>query len=137
MEILRGFLHKTAKGQENFPAAYFDELLTLDLYLRENAKSRPAWAGDQEQEKEAAIHFYRREEAQRCYLKESGQKYSWKQLLRMTHLEHFHTLRKDGAFYGYAPKGDLHLLFSYEERDPLTGDAWTAEVMLEDPDKRG
>lgn len=132
MEILRGFLHGETKKQDIFPTEYFDELLTLDLYLRENAKSRPAWAGDQEQEKEAAIRFYQREEEERCYLKENGQKYTWKQLLRMTHLEHFHTLKKDGAFYGYAPEGDLHLLFSYGERDPLTGDAWTAEVMWED-----
>lgn len=130
MEILRGFLHKEAEKQGTLPAEYFDELLTLDLYLRENAKSRPSWAGDQEQEKEAAIRFYQREEAEHRYLKERGQNYSWKQLLRMTHLEHFHTLKKDGAFYGYAPEGDLHLLFSYEERDPLTGDARTAEIAL-------
>ena len=132
MEILRGFLHKQVEKQDIFPAEYFDELLTLDLYLRENAKSRPAWAGDQEKEKEAAIRFYQSEEEERRYLKENGQKYTWKQLLRMTHLEHFHTLKKDGAFYGYVPEGDLHLLFSYGERDPLTGDAWTAEVMWED-----
>lgn len=132
MEILRGFLHGEAEKRGTLPVEYFDELLTLDLYLRENAKSRPAWAGDQEQEKEAVIRFYQKEEEERCYLKERGQNYTWKQLLRMTHLEHFRTLRKDGAFYGYAPEGDLHLLFSYEQRDPLTGDAWTAEVMWED-----
>lgn len=131
MEILRGFLHREAKRQGDFLSKYFDELLTLDLYLRENAKSRPVWAEDQEQEKEAVIRFYQREEEEHRYLKKSGQSYTWKQLLRMTHLEHFHMLRRDGAFYGYAVDADLYLLFSYGERDPLTGDAWTAEVTVD------
>lgn len=128
MEILRGFLHREAKKQNTLPEKYFDELLTLDLYLRENAKSRPAWSGDQEPEKEMAIGFYQREEEAPCYLKAMAQTHSWKQMLRMTHLEHFHTLAREGEFFGYAPQTQLYLLFSYEQRDPLTGDAQTVEI---------
>ena len=128
IEILRGFLHREAKKQNTLPEKYFDELLTLDLYLRENAKSRPAWSGDQEPEKEMAIGFYQREEEAPRYLKAMAQTHSWKQMLRMTHLEHFHTLARDGEFFGYAPQTQLYLLFSYEERDPLTGDAEIVEI---------
>ena len=70
-----------------------------------------------------AIGFYQREEEAPHYLKPMAQTHSWKQLLRMTHLEHFHTLAREGEFFGYAPQAQLYLLFSYEERDPLTGDA--------------
>ena len=128
MEILRGFLHREVKKQNTLPVEYFDELLTLDLYLRENAKSRPAWSGDQEPEKEMAIGFYQREEEAPCYLKAMAQTHSWKQMLRMTHLEHFHTLAREGEFFGYAPQTQLYLLFSYEQRDPLTGDAEIVEI---------
>lgn len=128
IEILRGFLHREVQKQNVFPEKYFDELLTLDLYLRENAKSRPAWSGDQEPEKEMAIGFYQREEEAPRYLKTMAQTHSWKQMLRMTHLEHFHTLAREGEFFGYAPQTQLYLLFSYEERDPLTGDARIVEI---------
>lgn len=128
IEILRGFLHREVKKQNTLPEKYFDELLTLDLYLRENAKSRPAWSGDQEPEKEMAIGFYQREEEAPRYLKAMAQTHSWKQMLRMTHLEHFHTLARDGEFFGYAPQTQLYLLFSYEQRDPLTGDAEIVEI---------
>lgn len=47
-----------------------NELLTLDLYLRENAKSRPDWAPDQNEEKDAVIEFYKKEEAAHHYLPE-------------------------------------------------------------------
>lgn len=110
---------------------FVDELLTLDLYLRENAKSRPAWAANQEAVKPAVIAFYQEEENAHRYLTGEMAERSWKQLLRMTHLEVFHTLRRDGDFYEYADEEqELWLLFSYERRDPLTGDAATFEVQV-------
>ena len=36
--------------------------------------------------------------------------------------------RREGEFFGYAPQAQLYLLFSYEERDPLTGDAEIVEI---------
>ena len=67
--------------------------------------------------------FYRREEEEHRYLK-NYEGYSWKQLGKMTHLEHF--TMKDGK------PGEHWVLFDYRERDPLTKDArtWDVEIPL-------
>ena len=105
----------------------FDELLTYDLYLRENAKSRPQWAEDQTSHfyKEAAVRFYRREEQTRAYLP-AYEGMSWKQLMRMTHLERFSHHPENRA------AGEQWLLFDYARRNPLTGDAAVYEVKPQD-----
>ena len=46
------------------------------------------WAGDQGAYREQAAAFYRQEEQTRAYLPEYRE-YTWKQLMRMTHLEYF------------------------------------------------
>ncbi len=110
-EILREFLLGRCEETDR---NYFEELLLLDLYLRENAKSRPSWAPDQTEIKEQAVQFYQEEEQQRQLLPELSQM-SWKQLMRMTHIERFNAVRMPGA--GTAA------VFDYSRRDPLTGDA--------------
>ncbi|MDO4322775.1 MAG: B12-binding domain-containing radical SAM protein [Lachnospiraceae bacterium] len=103
---------------------YFDELLTLDIYLRENAKSRPVWAEDAGAYRDRVIQFYQQEEQTHRYLPAYGQM-NWKQMMRMTHLEHFTC--------GVAGKGagkEVWLLFDYEKRDPLTKDAAVCEVEM-------
>ena len=114
------------RGRSEEPAdpACFDELLTLDLYLRENAKSRPDWAPDQNEEKDAVIEFYKKEEAAHHYLPELEDR-SWKQLMRMTHLEVF-PADPQGT------EGETVLLFDYSRRDPLTGNA---EILRIDMDE--
>ena len=123
--------------------ACFDELLTLDLYLRENAKSRPDWATDQNEKKDAVITFYKKEEATHQYLPGLADR-NWKQLMRMTHLEYFQHCRleevspkvqvapvqescKMPQASGTTETGGSDIgqwvLFCYEERDVLTGDA--------------
>lgn len=89
-EFLRAFVRSVVAERSSVAPVlhYFDELLTLDLYLRENAKSRPVWAGDQGAYREQAAAFYRQEEQTRAYLPEYRE-YTWKQLMRMTHLEYF------------------------------------------------
>ena len=95
----------------------FDELLVLDFYLRENGKSRPVWAENLGKYHDEIIQFYQREEERHRYLQGySG--YTWKQTMRMTHLEHvFYDLLGDGS------KKEKWLLFDYGKRDPLTNDA--------------
>ena len=161
LEILRRFLHavdeRTEAGMPRFrgrseePAdpVCFDELLTLDLYLRENAKSRPDWAPDQNEEKDAVIEFYKKEEAAHHYLPELADR-SWKQLMRMTHLEYFEHCRlakvspevqaepvkqscgtepmtgmenRSGSDSSRTKRDGQWVLFCYEKRDVLTGDA--------------
>ena len=66
----------------------YRELAVYDMYLRENAKSRPAFASDQRSYYDRIAGFYREEEENRAYLPDYGE-YQAKQLQRMTHLEIF------------------------------------------------
>ena len=117
--------------------AVYRELLTYDLYLRENVKSRPDFAKDLTPYKDAMREFYRREEEERAYLPEY-EAYDSKQLARMTHLEPFaypvwempvrNCEGKLGQSVGEGVnprKKPVFVLFDYEKRNPLTGDART------------
>jgi hypothetical protein len=95
--------------------AHYDRLLLCDLYLRENAKSRPSWANDQTPWKERIITFYQEEERTGTYLPEYAGR-TWKQMMKMTHLERM--------------EGDQWLLFDYEKRDPLTYAAHVQQIQL-------
>ena len=108
----------------------YRELLTYDLYLRENAKSRPGFAPDISAWKEAARSFYREEEQKRRYLPDY-EGFDSRQLARMTHLEPFaypvwdiDRMAEGYAAYG-AGEGPKHtfVLFDYRRRDPLTWEA--------------
>lgn len=91
----------------------YKQLLTLDFYLRENAKSRPLFAGDERISKEEFRLFYDREDEERCYL-ENYENMEKRQLRKMTHIERF----------SYDVLGDMKeeecvLLFDYQNRNPL------------------
>lgn len=89
----------------------YRELLTYDMYLRENLKSRPAFAAEiTEEEKQDIRRFYQTEEQEHRYLPAYGE-YDWKQLSRMTHMEPF---RYPEPHY---------VLFDYQERNPLNYEA--------------
>lgn len=107
-------------GRQERIEKYYDELLTLDLYLRENAKSRPAWAADLAEYQKAVVLFYQQEEQERRYLQAGYEGMNWKQMMRMTHLECF-TDEADEPVWK---------LFDYQKRDPLTGDASVYAVEL-------
>ncbi len=89
----------------------FRDLLTFDYYLRENAKSRPEFAGEYKVSKEYLRDFYQREEKNHEYLPDY-ENYDKNQLRRMTHLEYFETK-------------DCYVLFDYENRNPLNQEAKT------------
>lgn len=109
----------------------FIELLTFDLYLRENLKSRPDFAPENTIEKEKLRLFFEREAQNPQYLKHyEGCKSV--QLLRMTHIERFsypvwHENPLDCAVRQNAP---VYLLFDYKNRNALTHDAAFFEIML-------
>ena len=120
--------------------AVYRELLTYDLYLRENVKSRPEFAKDLAPYKEVMRDFYRKEEEERAYLPEYGA-YDSKQLARMTHLEPFFypvwempmgSMRgKRGEDVGkdLNPANEpVFVLFDYVKRSPLTGDARNFQI---------
>lgn len=111
-EILLGFAGK------HFPekAGKYRELLTYDYYLRENAKNRPAFAGEYKIEKDFLREFYETEAAEHKYL-EGYDKFDKNQLRKMTHLESFENLGKT-------------VLFDYMHRSPLTKEAATKIVKI-------
>ena len=90
-EILLEFIRKYVPFEEEL----FRELLTFDLYLRENVKSRPAFAGDYTVSKEMKRQY-------------SG----------MVHLERFqYNVQEDCG------KKEQIILFNYENRSKLTRQA--------------
>ena len=103
-EILYHFIEET-EGAERI--AGYREWLTLDLYLRDNVKNRPAFLGENRVKPDEAAAFYKAEEEERRYL--SGYEgYDRRQMRKMTHLE---KIREEV------------LLFDYRKRNPLNGDA--------------
>lgn len=129
-EILKDFFEKevlekhrfSGKAQEELlPEVLlrvFCELLTCDVYLRENSKTRPAFAGNEEEEKEHFREFYKKEDRERRYLKKY-EGFSRKQLMSMTHMEHVRIDVEKTAQTGLPVWKDADLLFDYREREPL------------------
>ncbi len=92
----------------------FREVLTYDYYLRENAKSRPEFAGEYLVAKDVARAFYEKEEETHKYLPDYG-KYDRNQMRKMTHLEYF-------------KQADTYILFDYQNRNPLNQEARVCKV---------
>lgn len=105
------------------------EALTYDVYLRENAKSRPEFAiePDEEQRKKQKIfarNFYETEEMNRKYLVHY-EGYDSRQMAKMTHLEFLHyPLWQENVSIEEEPmKETVAVLFDYQKRNPLTYEA--------------
>ena len=64
----------------------FRQLLTLDYYLRENPKKRPAFAGEEMLSKEAVKSFYDKESVEFNYLTDY-RRMEKRKIRKMTHLE--------------------------------------------------
>lgn len=91
----------------------YRDLLTEDLYLRENAKSRPSFARDLSPFKEEIKQFFIREGKEpRCLTGYEG--YDSRQMSRMAHME----IMRDGRM----------LVFDYLCRDALLGNARIIEA---------
>lgn len=93
---------------------YYRDLLTFDYYLRENAKTRPEFAGSYVLTKEEVRQFYETEAEQRHFLK-GYVAFDRNQMRKMTHLERFTCLKKT-------------VLFDYMQRNPLNGEARTCMI---------
>ena len=111
----------------------YRELLTYDMYLRENLKSRPDFAKDLGAHKEVFRAFYKQEEEKREYLP-AYEAYDSKQLSRMTHLESFVYPvweRMDRNVTSVSCKKEYFVLYDYQERSPLPGEARTVVIDIE------
>ncbi len=102
-EILLQFIEE----QDSKHLEDYRQLLTFDLYLRDNVKNRPEFSGEETVLKEEAAAFYDSEAEKYQYL-EGYESYDKRQIRKMTHLE-----KIDGKLY----------LFDYKNRSPLTNQA--------------
>lgn len=105
------------------------ELLTFDLYLRENLKSRPNFSPENKTSRQQLNEFYIQEEQTPKYLKHYHG-YTSAQLLRMTHIECFcypvwKEHAKDRTKRLQTP---AYILFDYQKRSPLTHNATYYEL---------
>lgn len=112
-KILLDFILELNTGKEEL----YRELLTFDLYLRENVKNRPEFAGEHKISKEMLNAFYEAEAENHRYL-EGYDNYDKKQMRKMTHVEKFHY---DVA--GNCEEKEGILLFDYRNRNRLTHQA--------------
>ncbi len=125
-EILLDFVKEILNIEET---RVFTQILTYDLYLRENVKSRPAWAANQEPFKAAYVEFFKNEESREKYF--SGYEgYTTKQIQRMTHIEHFTEDIRATAAEEERGGGDVFIWFDYLNLYPLTYKSRTVEVKL-------
>lgn len=102
-EVLYDFI-----AVKNLDQDLYADLLVQDLYLRENAKSRPHFALDQTAYKQSKREFFMKEAQEPQYLN-GYQEYDSRQISKMAHLEVF----RDGRW----------MLFDYKNRDPLDHNA--------------
>ena len=102
----------------------YRELLTFDLYLRENMKTRPEFAPDLTPFREEIKQIYDQEAKSHTLLPayETYNAYNARQLAGVTHLEVFrYCVTKKGNCEKLP--GFLFAIFDYNERDRITGDA--------------
>lgn len=121
--ILRDFIRAHVTDAEKH--RLYDELLLLDLYLRENSKSCPSWAPDAGEGKNVFRAFYNRE-AEKPVRLAAYAPATAQQLGKQTHGEVFHTDifgREDPGTETAGAGGPVYVVFNYKKRDPLNGNA--------------
>lgn len=129
--VLLEFARRFDSGHDSI----YRELLTYDMYLRENLKSRPDFMTDMSCEpvKNTIRDFYRREEETHQFLPDY-MGYDWKQLGKMTHLEPFtYPVWDVEAMQALAlsekrESRTSYVLFDYRNRNPLNYEARTQVI---------
>ena len=107
-EILFEFIKKYAADD----VEKLRKLLTIDLYLRDNVKNRPDFAGEDTVTKEEAGTIYEKESEEHKYL-EGYESYDKRQLRKMTHLEKY---------------DNYILMFDYKNRNILNNQAKVIKI---------
>ena len=124
-EILLEFSREKTHCQQD----KLQQLMLYDLYARENLKARPAFLSKEPErrQKDWNREFYQKEENCKIYLPEY-EGYDWKQLARMTHLEHFTFSVPKYIKTGVFQEEQCILLFDYQKRNPLNHQARICEL---------
>lgn len=117
-EILYEFLCQYRGRKETL--ALYRELLTYDLYLRENVKNRPAFAGEYSLKKEDLRGLYESFLPKHATLKHYAQKH----MKKMIHMERF-SFDVAGDFR----QKETILLFDYQKRNPMNHQASVFKVL--------
>lgn len=117
-EILYEFI-QTITAEENL--VLYKELLTYDLYLRENVKKRPDFAGDYTLQKDELRYIN-----EEILLKDERLAYfGQKNMRKFSHMEQFdHAVNEDFK------ETKTILLFDYQNRDPLTNQATVYQIPM-------
>ncbi len=102
------------------------EILTYDLYLRENMKSRPYWTKDLAIWNKKYLEFFRQEEGARMYIQDEP--YDSRKAARQYHLEYWGFDVEETALAGMKSGESGHVLFDYNHRNPLSGDGNTLKI---------
>lgn len=118
--VLRDFCVEHFAGEDSFSLKILDNLLTFDYYLRENAKSRPAWSKAEPIEKEIYHAFFKNRGTEEINLNHKD--YNWKTASRSMHIE---PVDEEAVcwirdFPEEETKQIQYALFDYEERNPLS-----------------
>lgn len=119
--LQRYFEEEVEKKGEN--CEIFREILTYDLYLRDNVKNPPPFVKAWDKEENERLHaFYDREALEHTYLPDySG--YAPRQLSSMTHLRKFSLDMNSLLTEGKIRKETAYYLFDYKNRNPLNHSA--------------
>lgn len=130
-QVLRNFFREINEKKEDETShiesrmKIFDSLLTFDFYLRENAKTRPAWAKEEPIEKSVYYTFFKNGGNEEVSLFKEG--YDFKVAARKMHIEPIATEAliwlKDKVQEGQNKEEWRYCLFDYDNRNPLTKDA--------------
>lgn len=118
-QVLLSFIKSLFPKKE----ALYAELLTKDIYLRENAKTRPEFAKDLSDYKEECRQFYQDQMVSYDVLTDYTE-FDARQMARMTHIEVFTYNLETGELLN-EPQ---YLLFDYMKRNPLTYEAHVIEL---------
>ena len=122
-EILRDFL----LGQ-SLELPYLDQILLLDMYLRENIKARPSWAADLSGYKKEWKELYRNQ-GELLFPKEwKDGSYDSKKAANQSHLEVFDFNVSRFMEERKLESGSYLCLFDYGKRNPLDKNAQIRQI---------
>ncbi|MGN0382990.1 MAG: B12-binding domain-containing radical SAM protein [Eubacterium sp.] len=98
------------------------ELVTLDVYLRENIKTRPKFCRNLDDEKDGFRDFYKNEAENKLYLK-GYERFDYKQISKMTHIEVFERNPFEISDKGIDNMQKTYVLFDYINKDIINNEA--------------
>lgn len=122
-EILLEFMKPRLSNIEGFR-----EILTYDLYLRENLKARPKFAFGQNKYKDFFEKIFANEDLIKKYLEIKDSKISLGRAKQFFYIEHFNIDVEKSAKEGEYIYDSQLILFDYKNRNPLNHNAKTKKI---------